>query len=434
MMLQVLTDTLRHRGIEGWLVGGTVRDRELGRLSPDLDVVVVGDPADIAREVAARLKSPWFALSARHGAYRVVGPEGHVDLARMRGDAIADDLAHRDFTMNAMAIPVAGGCLVDPFNGRMHLRDGLLVGVSDSIFRDDPLRLMRAARFCHLLGLRLDAHLRRQLQSQSGYLVRSAPERVISEIALTLDAGDSAAAVRLWEDLGLLQTLLPQVSSVEAVAVLEELDRMLIHLECLAPDAADVMARRMRQPLDGVFSRPAALRLAALVCKVSPDRIGALGRDMKLSVPMLSLLRKVAECFSGGTCGDTALRAAVAHRRSAVLFLWQIAPWEPEVIIIAASAAAAKVSSGSVASTDTDPLAPSRSLMMLWAERALQGVPQPPLDGGVLMSELRLCPGPALGHILREVRLAWEAGETKTLDEAIAAARDAYWRLRAQTL
>ena len=163
MMLEAVADILRRRATQGWLVGGTVRDRESGGRSPDLDLVVADDPAAVAREIAGRLESPWFALSTRHGAYRVMGPEGHVDVAGLRGTGILDDLAQRDFTVNAMAVPVgaADGAsadasadaspgalgLVDPFGGRAHLREKRLVAVSDRIFMDDPLRLMRAVRF-----------------------------------------------------------------------------------------------------------------------------------------------------------------------------------------------------------------------------------------------------------------------------------------------
>jgi tRNA nucleotidyltransferase/poly(A) polymerase len=83
MMLRVVAEVLRRRHAEGWLVGGSVRDRESGRYSPDLDIAVTDDPEAVAAEVAHALDVPWFCLSQRHGACRVVGAEGHV-LCRCR--------------------------------------------------------------------------------------------------------------------------------------------------------------------------------------------------------------------------------------------------------------------------------------------------------------------------------------------------------------
>ncbi len=105
-MLGAVADILRLRGTEGWLVGGSVRDRMLGRFSPDLDVVVADDAAAVAKQVAGTLRSPWFALSERYPTYRVLGGDGHVDVAAVRGGGILADLAQRDFTVNAMAVPL----------------------------------------------------------------------------------------------------------------------------------------------------------------------------------------------------------------------------------------------------------------------------------------------------------------------------------------
>jgi hypothetical protein len=106
-MLGAVAEILKARGSEAWLVGGSVRDRMLGRHSPDLDVVVSDDASAVARQVAAALHAPCFALSERYPTYRVLGSDGHVDVAAVRGDSILTDLAQRDFTVNAMAVPVA---------------------------------------------------------------------------------------------------------------------------------------------------------------------------------------------------------------------------------------------------------------------------------------------------------------------------------------
>ena len=84
-MLRIAAAVLAQHGAQGWLVGGSVRDLKLGCDSPDIDLAVTGDAAAIARAVARGLGLPWFALSERHGAYRVVGRDAHVDVAACKG-------------------------------------------------------------------------------------------------------------------------------------------------------------------------------------------------------------------------------------------------------------------------------------------------------------------------------------------------------------
>ncbi len=453
-MLRVVSDVLRRRRARGWLVGGSVRDRELGRPSPDIDLVVADDPGAVAKEVAAALKAPWFALSERHGAYRVVGREGHVDVAGLRGADIRDDLAQRDFTVNAMAVAVEGGGLVDPFEGLAHLRAARLVAVSEHIFTDDPLRLMRAARFSHVLGLQLDTSLAEAVKSQALLLAHVAPERVAAEMVLTLSAGRAARAVRLWESLGLLQVVIPEVlvgrRRADALGLVEQVDRMLMRPVAWFPMGADRLAARLTSPVDGTVSRPVALRLAALLHALPALEAGSVVRRLKLSGRMLSLVHKVCGRFQTGPNSEESDQRAGFHleqiakgtiwSRADILFLWDAAPWEPEVIMVEAAAAcrdagidtstgsdsAATAGTGVGSGTGTNwhrLLGPARRLMALWAERATRGVSHPVLDGDALMQELGLRPGPTLGEVVREVRLTWEAGEAVTYDELLAVAR-----------
>ena len=274
MIEEVAAETLRRRRTRGWLVGGTVRDRRSGRFSPDLDIVVEDDPRQVARDVAAQLGFPWFALSTRHGAYRVMAPEGHLDVAALQGTGIEDDLSRRDFTVNAMALPLSGGDLVDPFGGSEHLRAGLLVAVSDHIFRDDPLRLLRAPRFRHVLGMRLDASLEDLLRAQAG-LGGGGGRRTGGRPRWSspLPSGRTAAAVGLWDDLGLLAALLPEVGPADDRRPLEELDRLLSSPGLLASgETAEALTRRLQVPVDGVFPRPVALRLAMLLAGTGAPR------------------------------------------------------------------------------------------------------------------------------------------------------------------
>src|SRR5918999_4359264 len=143
-------------GEEAWVVGGAVRDELLGRPLVDLDIAV-REPEAAARRFARRSGGAPFLLSGRHGAWRVALDGGRtVDFTPLR-NGIEDDLATRDFTINAIARPLQAGDLVDPFSGVGDLEARVLRAVRPSIFEADPLRLLRAVRFEDELDFSLEA-------------------------------------------------------------------------------------------------------------------------------------------------------------------------------------------------------------------------------------------------------------------------------------
>jgi hypothetical protein len=195
-------------GEEAWIVGGAVRDALLGRPLIDLDIAS-RDPEAAAR----RYGGPVFPLSDRHGAWRVALDGGRtVDFTPLRG-SIEDDLATRDFTINAIAEPLAGGERVDPFGGEADLEAGVLRAVASGVFEDDPLRLLRAVRLEDELGFRLDAETERLVCEHAGLVGRPAGERIVAELARLSDAG-----YERLDELGLLD---PLGGSVERLRGLE---------------------------------------------------------------------------------------------------------------------------------------------------------------------------------------------------------------------
>jgi tRNA nucleotidyltransferase/poly(A) polymerase len=188
-------------GDDAWFVGGAVRDELLGRRVLDVDVVC-RDPAAAARAYAKRAGGFPFALSERHSSWRVVLDRGRtVDFTPVHG-TIDSDLARRDFTVNAIAIPVAGGDYVDPSGGREDLQLRLLRAVSESVFTDDPLRLLRAVRLEEELGFRLAPLTEELVRSQAELVANAAGERVLAELEHL-----GAKGYRRLDDLGLLTPL-----------------------------------------------------------------------------------------------------------------------------------------------------------------------------------------------------------------------------------
>jgi tRNA nucleotidyltransferase/poly(A) polymerase len=189
-------------GEEAWIVGGAVRDFLLGRRVLDIDVAC-REPRGAANRFAKRFGGAPFPLSERHGAWRVVADasEETVDFTPLPS-GIDADLGTRDFTFNAIAVPVGGGDPHDPYDGRADLKAGVVRAVSDSVFQDDPLRLLRAVRLEDELGFRLDERTEGLLRSSASLVTRPAGERTLGELLRLSPAG-----YRRLAELGLLERL-----------------------------------------------------------------------------------------------------------------------------------------------------------------------------------------------------------------------------------
>jgi hypothetical protein len=192
-------------GEEAWIVGGAVRDELLGRQLVDLDIAV-RDPKRVARAYAERSGGSPFPLSERHGAWRVALEDGRtVDFTPLPG-SVEDDLATRDFTINAIARPLAGGEPVDPFGGEEDLDARRLRAVRESVFEDDPLRLLRAVRLEDELDLQLDEETETLVREHAGLVTRPAGERILAELRRLSPGG-----YRRLDGLGLLEPLGGQI-------------------------------------------------------------------------------------------------------------------------------------------------------------------------------------------------------------------------------
>ena len=188
-------------GEDAWVVGGAVRDQALERPVLDLDVAL-GEPREAARRFATRVLGAPFPLSERHGAWRVALSDGRtVDFTPLRG-AIEDDLATRDFTINAIAERVGGDEVVDPFDGNGDLAAGRIRAVRDSVFEDDPLRLLRAVRLEDELDFRLVPETEELVRRHARLVGRPAGERILAELRRL-----SAGGYRRLDLLGLLEPL-----------------------------------------------------------------------------------------------------------------------------------------------------------------------------------------------------------------------------------
>ena len=185
---------------EAYFVGGYVRDRLLGRPVLDIDVACP-HPRDAAQALRREVGGGLFALSERHRAWRVMVDGRSVDFALLRG-GIRSDLLLRDFTANAIAVPLQGGSAIDPAGGIPDVEQGLLRAVREQVFKDDPLRLLRAARLEEELPLVLEPGTERLIRQHADLVTQAAGERILAELMRL-----SASGMRRLDELQLLAPL-----------------------------------------------------------------------------------------------------------------------------------------------------------------------------------------------------------------------------------
>ena len=222
--VRAVLSALRARGHQSVLVGGCVRDLLLGARVADFDAATAAPP-----EAVLALFPRAVPIGLRHGTVMVPTRAGPLDVTSFRcGPRLEDDLAHRDFTVNAIAWDPHSGALFDPFGGAGDLARRRLAAVGDARarFAEDPLRALRAARLVATLGLAPDPALPAAMAEAREPLRRVARERLRGELEALLLAPGAAAGLALLRRTGLEEALAPGVRA-DAAAVVGALPREL---------------------------------------------------------------------------------------------------------------------------------------------------------------------------------------------------------------
>lgn len=227
-LVRRLQDFCAQHHIEAYLVGGAVRDAVAPgapgykpvAASADIDIAVTAQSvAPVAEALGRLLRASVVRLDAERQFTRIVPREGgmYVDVAPIRGDILAD-LVLRDFTINALAIPLSGldlrasrGLVIDPLTGVDDLRTGTVRACGDSVFADDPLRLLRGPRLAAELGFAIEPATQEQVRRDAHLLAHASGERVRDEFCRILAAPRVTAHLRQLDNLHLLMQVLPEM-------------------------------------------------------------------------------------------------------------------------------------------------------------------------------------------------------------------------------
>ena len=225
-----MADLFVEAGFELSLVGGPVRDLYLGRVSPDLDFTTNALPEDTLRIVAGWADATWD-VGREFGTIALRKGLDTIEVTTYRADAydkdsrkpivafgdnLKDDLFRRDFTMNAMALRLPSLELVDPFDGVSSLNDRLIrtPGSPEVSFSDDPLRMMRAARFTSQLPMEVSPEVRQAMTDMAQRLKIISAERVRDELVKLINGKDPRTGIDLLVQTGLADLVLPEIPAL----------------------------------------------------------------------------------------------------------------------------------------------------------------------------------------------------------------------------
>jgi putative nucleotidyltransferase with HDIG domain len=318
------------------------------------------------------------------------------------------------------------------------------------VLADDPLRTLRAVRLEATLGLRLSAVAARAVRSAARGLAGVSPERVRDELLLLLALPDTARSLRRADVLSVLGVVLPEIEPMRATTqpaphrfdVLEHslravggCDRLLVHLDALAPHGAE-LAAHMAEPLGGGARRAEALKLAALLHDVSKpetrrrisgrvrffehdvigaDRVRAIGHRLRLPQRMIAVVERVVRhhlrpMHLAHADGITA--------RARYRFYRDLREDTRDLLLLVLADAAAVTGASPLATWRRADLV--RELMGGWREQRQSQAQPPLLRGEDVMARFSLEPGPRVGWLLAQAREAQDLGRVRSREEALA--------------
>jgi poly(A) polymerase len=294
MRVSPVADELGRRfartGHELHLVGGSVRDALLGRLGDDLDFATDASPDQTLELVSGWASTTWetgreFGTigAQRHGlrleitTFRAEAYDGVSRNPLVRyGSSLLDDLGRRDFAVNAMAVSLPDHVFTDPYGGLDDLARRVLrtPGTPERSFGDDPLRMLRAARFASTLRFAVEPAVVAAMTAMSGDLARITAERVRDEFNKLLCGADPVTGLRLLVDTGLAAVFLPELPGLQ-LAIDEHAQHKDVYEHTLM-----VLVNAIRQESDGP---DLVLRMSALLHDIGKPATKAVGSDRRVS-------------------------------------------------------------------------------------------------------------------------------------------------------
>jgi putative nucleotidyltransferase with HDIG domain len=431
-----------------YLVGGALRNIALGApFARDYDFSFEGDTRALAAAVSGFLGGSFFPLDEEAGAWRVVSKGGvTVDFTPTAEGGILKDLSMRDFTVNALALPVRDflrgeRSVIDPFDSLGDAGAALLRKVSNTVFDDDPVRVMRAIRLSTQYGLKIEGQTWELLSEKATLLSRTSPERSRDELVLLISCPDSYEGATLLFSSGILEVLVPELKgwsdvsgydlTSHSLSVLKEADKLLVGIsEDTFPGVSERLGEYLTRP--GPLPNAALFRLAALfhdfgkayTLTREQGKLRFIGHDSAGAKKISGVMERLR--FSRKNTADLALLVKNHHRVFMLASLEQksfrakshffrAAGGESGLMLLCLALADARATRGG---EDPGLYAVVLEMMRFYYDVYVVEKPAPLMTGRQVMETFGVPEGPLVGEILRKMNEGVEAGLVRNRKEA----------------
>ncbi len=460
---------------DAYLVGGCVRDRLMGREIKDFDFVVTRDAIPLGRELADRFRGAFVVLDEQRDFSRVVFRDFYVDLARMVGKDLMEDLSHRDFTINAMAVRLEDWekdppPVIDPHGGREDLKARVIRRLSPHSFLEDPCRILRAIRFSAQLRFEIEPETLREMAEHAPRLALVSRERLRDELAFILAERDSTRYIRLMDELGILKELFPELEPLKGLFqsyphhldcfrhTLETLSRLEWLLEELKNPEAEGPGQSLSAHLSGMqenilghLEREIVAGRKALIALKMAVLLHDLGKPYTLTVDErgthfygheregATIAADVMERFRFSSKEVKGVYTIVLnHMRPALLaqegplsrraihrFWRDVGDWGVETCLLSLADHLATWMEDLIPERWEGRVRVAGELLTAYFNHREEILPKPVVRGDELMEALGIKPGPIVGKLLKVVQEAQAEGKVRAKEEAIELARRA---------
>lgn len=216
--MNIKNDFILSKLNKGFLVGGSVRDALIGKPFIDRDIAVRGAEG-YAHKLAEELNATFIVLDSEFKIYRLVMEDkiNYLDISEIQGKSIEDDLARRDFVLNAIAYNLETNEIIDPYGGIQDIKKRVISHIKDENFEDDPLRIMRAFRFASTTGFELSCGVKQCIGKYKHLLLKPAKERINYELMKLFGGANCSKILLDMDEFGILEEIFPQVKEMKQV-------------------------------------------------------------------------------------------------------------------------------------------------------------------------------------------------------------------------
>ncbi len=477
LLLTRVSNFLAEQNVESYIVGGFVRDVLLGRDTADIDLAVASDALEVAPKVASALGGKYVLLDEVNRVGRVVlidkaasssKAQWELDFSTFKGN-IEQDLARRDFTIDAMAIDLSqfgedfsNVQLIDPLNGWDDLQRGVIRAVADTVFESDAARLLRAVRLAAEFGFSIDEKTEALIRHYSYLIASVAGERVREELLQLLAVSDDRQFLPYLDKLGLLTALFPELVETKGVEqpkehfwdVFEHSLKTVIAVDFLLRQGAweyasgevlatvpwsAVLAQHFDQQVSSGSTRRLILKLAALLHDISKPQTKTIEPDGRIrflehAKEGAAIAANILERLRFSTKEVKLVETEVRHHLRPGQMSQDELPTRRAIYRYFRDTAEAGIDTLFLSLADHLATRGPGLDLSSWQEHAQlvnyvigqrfeqKSIVHPPklVDGHDIIKSFGMRPGPKIGEILEAVREAQVWGEVTTREEALS--------------